>query len=60
MESILMKNWEDEDYGYISSLRDKLGLSLTFPDDMSDDTISELMRTGSALLANRGYILKNK
>ncbi len=60
IESILMKNWEDEDYGYISSLRDKLGLSLTFPDDMSDDDISELMRTGSTLLADRGYILKNK
>ncbi len=59
-ESILMKTWEDEDYGYISSLRDRFWISLTFPDDMNSDDIAELMKLWSTLLSKNGYILKNK
>ena len=55
-----MKTWEDADYWYTQSIRDKLWISLTFPDDTPESEVKEIMSIWSSLLSENWYILKNK
>ena len=54
------KSWEKEEYIHGSSIRDEIGLSYTFPDDLPEMIISEIALISSSLMASRWSILENK
>jgi len=59
-KSILQKMWETEEYTNADAVRDLIWLSVTYPDDTSEDQKQKIMLIFWKMMPHYGYILKNK
>lgn len=60
LRSILLKMWESEEYANIDAMRDMVGIAIIWPDDTPTNTKIEVIEAFSQMMANKGYIIKNK
>lgn len=60
LRSILLKLWETEDYNNIDALRDMIGLSFIFPDEVSESDKKFFMKSVAQSYIPKAYIIKNK
>lgn len=59
-KSILQKMWETEEYTNADAVRDLIWLSVTYPDDTSEEEKQKIMVLFWKIMPHYGYILKNK